>query len=228
MSVYTADLIALRDEGYAAFQSGLIPTIPLETVIGVRMPQLRSYAKDLFRSGGYEDFLSGLPHFYYEENNLHGLLLCQIRDFEQCVAAVDRFLPWVDNWATCDLLRPSCFREHKVKLLPWIRKWLASDHPYAVRFGIEMLMVHFLQDSFRPMYLKWVSDIYSNEYYVNMMIAWYFATALSFQYEAAVVYLEQHKMPVWVHNKTVQKAVESFRIPEDRKAYLRTLRRKGR
>ena len=220
------DLFSMRDLQYALFQSKLMPTVPSDTVIGVRMPDLRAYAKNLHRSDKCDAFLQELPHRYYEENNLHGLLLMQERDFARCICELDRFLPHVDNWATCDMLRPKCFAAHRRELVPYIERWMTSDCTYTVRFGIEMLMVHYLQDDFHERYMDMVSIIDHNDYYVNMMCAWYFATALGFQYEAAVRYLETGKLPPWIHNKTIQKAVESNRIPEEVKRYLRTLRRK--
>ena len=217
----------MQDESYAAFQRKLVPNIPGETVIGIRTPMLRKYAKSLFQCGEYEAFLRHLPHAYYEENNLHGMLIEQIRDFDHCVEELERFLPYVDNWATCDLLRPVSFKPNRKKLLPLIEKWIQSEHTYVIRFGMEMLMIHFLQEDYRPEYPDLVASVDSNEYYVNMMSAWYFATALAYQFEDAVQYLKWNKLSPWVHNKTIQKAVESFRISPEQKAYLRSLRRKG-
>lgn len=221
------DLFSMRDLSYAAFQRKLIPTLLPETIIGVRMPALRTYSKKLYKEDGYSTFLLSLPHQYYEENCLHGLLIEQISDYDQCMLELNRFLPFVDNWATCDLLRPKCFAGHKPELLNEIREWISSSHPFTVRFGIEMLMVHFLQTDFSNEYLLWVSEVVSNEYYVNMMVAWYYATALAYRYEETVCYLEREVLPQWVHNKTIQKAVESYRIAPEQKRYLRTLRRKA-
>ena len=202
-----------------------MPTVDPGRVIGVRIPVLRKMAKDLYGTDEAAAFLGRLPHTYFEENNLHAFLLARIPNFDACVAAVDAFLPYVDNWATCDSLRPGCFKQNYKALLPWIQKWMASSKPYTVRFGIEMLMVYYLDDHFTPDYLSWVAGVQSEEYYVNMMIAWYFATALSKQWAAVVPYLAGKSLPVWVHNKTIQKAVESYRITAEQKAYLRTLRR---
>ena len=217
-------LFSLREEEYAAFQAKLIPNVAPERVIGVRTPALRKLAKTLRGSGQAEEFLKALPHEFFEENNLHAFLLCEMKDFEACVQAVEDFLPYVDNWATCDQMSPGVFRKNKQALLPHIRRWIASEQCYTRRFGIGMLMSHFLDEDFREEYLSLVSDIRSEEYYVNMMIAWYFATALAKQYEAALPYLENRRLAPWVHNKAIQKALESFRVSDEHKNYLRTLK----
>ena len=217
-------LFSLREEKFAAFQARLIPNVAPERVIGVRTPALRKLAKTLRGSGQAEEFLKALPHEFFEENNLHAFLLCEMKDFEACVQAVEDFLPYVDNWATCDQMSPGVFRKNKQALLPHIRRWIASEQCYTRRFGIGMLMSHFLDGDFREEYLSLVSDIRSEEYYVNMMIAWYFATALAKQYEAALPYLENRRLDPWVHNKAIQKAVESFRVSDGHKTYLRTLK----
>ena len=217
-------LFSLRDEKFAAFQARLIPNVAPERVIGVRTPALRKLAKTLRGSGQAEEFLKALPHEFFEENNLHAFLLCEMKDFEACVQAVEDFLPYVDNWATCDQMSPGVFRKNKQALLPYIRCWIASERCYTRRFGTGMLMSHFLDEDFREEYLSLVSDIRSEEYYVNMMIAWYFATALAKQYEAALPYLENRRLDPWVHNKTIQKAVESFRVSDEHKACLRALK----
>ena len=217
-------LFSLRDEKFAAFQARLIPNVAPERVIGVRTPALRKLAKTLRGSGEAEEFLKALPHEFFEENNLHAFLLCEMKDFEACVQAVEDFLPYVDNWATCDQMSPGVFRKNKQALLPHIRRWIASEQCYTRRFGTGMLMSHFLDEDFREEYLRLVSDKRSEEYYVNMMIAWYFATALAKQYEAALPYLENRRLDPWVHNKTIQKAVESFRVSDEHKACLRALK----
>ena len=219
-------LFSFRDEKFAAFQARLIPNIAPERIIGVRTPELRKLAKALRGSDEAEAFLKELPHEFFEENNLHAFLLCEIKDFEHCVRRVEEFLPYVDNWATCDQLRPRVFAKNKQALLPCIRAWIASDRVYTRRFGIGMLMSHFLDEDFREEYLGWVSDIHSAEYYVNMMIAWYFATALAKQYKAALPYIEERRLDPWVHNKTIQKALESFRVSDEQKKLLRTLKSK--
>ena len=217
-------LFSLRDEKFAAFQARLIPNVAPERIIGVRTPALRKLAKTLRGSGEAEEFLKALPHDFFEENNLHAFLLCEMKDFDACVQAVEDFLPYVDNWATCDQMSPRVFRKNKQALLPYIRCWIASERCYTRRFGTGMLMSHFLDEDFREEYLRLVSDKRSEEYYVNMMIAWYFATALAKQYEAALPYLENRRLDPWVHNKTIQKAVESFRVSDEHKACLRALK----
>lgn len=219
-------LFALQDTGYRDFTAKLIPNVDKDRIIGVRTPALRSLAKRLSGTAEAAAFLSALPHAYYEENNLHAFLLAGIRDFDQAVASVDAFLPYVDNWATCDGLRPKVFARHKAALLPHIQRWLDAPHPYTVRFGLEMLLCHYLGDAFDPRYLTWAAEITHEDYYVRMMVAWFFAEALAKQYDAALSYLENGLLPAWTHNKAIQKAVESFRVPDARKAYLRTLRKK--
>ena len=217
-------LFSLRDEKFAAFQARLIPNVAPERIIGVRTPALRKLAKTLRGSGEAEEFLKALPHDFFEENNLHAFLLCEMKDFDACVQAVEDFLPYVDNWATCDQMSPGVFRKNKQALLPYIRCWIASERCYTRRFGTGMLMSHFLDEDFREEYLRLVSDKRSEEYYVNMMIAWYFATALAKQYEAALPYLENRRLAPWVHNKAIQKALESFRVSDGHKTYLKTLK----
>ena len=221
-------LRALADPGYAAFQQKLMPTVPPETVIGVRMPQLRRLARSLLGTEEAAAFLAVLPHETYEENNLHGLLICAERDYGRALEALERFLPYVDNWATCDLLHPKAFDRRPEALPGQLERWVRSGHTYTVRFGLGMLMRLYLDEAFRPAYLELAASVVSKEYYVNMMAAWYFATALAKQYEAALPYLAENRLDLWVHNKTIQKAVESFRIPAERKAYLRTLRRRDK
>ncbi len=218
-------LIALAEPGYRDFMAPLLPNVPRERILGVRTPALRSFAKELCRKGGYSAFLEELPHAYYEENNLHAFLIEQIRDFDRCLAETERFLPHIDNWATCDCLRPPVFKKHREKLLARLPAWLASGETYTVRYGIGMLMAHFLDDLFDPRYLEWVAALRSGEYYVNMMIAWYFATALTKQYDDALLCLQERRLDRWTHNKAIQKALESYRILPEQKAYLKTLKR---
>ncbi len=220
-------LFSFQDLKYKAFHSRLMPTVEPEKIIGVRIPVLRNFAKEIEGTAEANDFLKQLPHNYYEENNLHAFLIENICDFDRCILEVERFLPFVDNWATCDSMRPKCFKKNKGKLLLYIEKWLQSDSTYTIRFAIECLMLYFLDESFDVKYLQKVSEIKTDEYYVNMMIAWYFATALAKQWESAIVFLENHRLPLWVHNKTVQKAVESYRITDEQKAYLKALKRVG-
>ena len=217
-------LFKLQDSKYRDFQAKLIPTVPPASIIGVRTPALRSYAKQLAGQEEAQTFLEELPHRFFDENQLHAFLLCEERDFGRCIAGVDRFLPFVDNWATCDQLSPICFKKHRPELLGSIRQWLASSATYTIRFGIGMLMEHFLDADFDPAYPDMVAAIRSDEYYVNMMIAWYFATALAKQYATAVEYMESLRLDAWTHNKAIQKAVESRRLSEEQKARLRELR----
>lgn len=214
-------LFAQQDPKYRQFSSALIPTVDPNTVIGVRTPALRKLAKEL---EGEQSFLRELPHRYYEENNLHGFLIGEIKVFDRCVRELEVFLPYVDNWATCDSLRPRCFAKHKEELLPYIRKWLSVEHEYTVRFAIEMLMVHYLDEAFEPAYLQMVAGVKREEYYVKMMVAWYFATALAKRWNCTIGYLEERKLSLWVHNKTIQKACESFRITFNQKQYLKKLK----
>ena len=224
VDVIRAQLFALQDKEYQIFHSRLMPTLPPETVIGVRVPLLRKLAKQLTDTPEAEVFVQDLPHFYYEENALHAFLLEPVRDYGTALAATERFLPYVDNWAVCDSFSPKVFAQHKPELLTAIRRWLGSDQVYTVRYGIGMLMRYYLDDAFRPEYLAWVAAVHSEEYYVNMMIAWYLATALAKQWDATIPYLEERKLSPWVHRKTIQKAVESYRITDEQKVYLKTLR----
>ena len=223
------DLFSLQDKKYREFQAKLIPTVDPETVIGVRTPQMRNLAKRLYKetdSNELEAFLNELPHKYFDENQLHAFLISEEKDYDRCVAQVNAFLPYIDNWATCDQLSPKVFKKHRGELLSHIRGWINSDSTYTIRFGIGMLMQHFLDDDFKPAYPEMVAQVRSEEYYVNMMIAWYFATALAKQYETAITYIEEQKLDVWTHNKAIQKARESYRITPEQKEYLKTLKRK--
>ena len=218
------ELFSLQDEKYREFQCALMPTVPRDKVIGVRTPEIRAMAKRLASASDLSEFLNELPHRYYEEDNLHAFLIAQIKDVDECLAQVGRFLPYVDNWATCDSLRPKCFAQAPQKLLLSVDEWLVSRDTYAVRYGIEVLMVWFLDERFSTLYLEKVATVTSDEYYVNMMIAWYFATALAKQYESAIKFLEENRLSTWVHKKTIRKAVESFRISEERKKYINSLK----
>lgn len=220
-------LFELLDKEYAAFQSKLTPNVDPSLFIGVRVPECRKLAKELYRNKPDEVavFLSELPHAYYDENMLHGLLISEIKDFDSCMEALQAFLPFVDNWAVCDIMSPKCFKKHKEELLPIIKAWAASSDEYTIRFGLEMLMSHYLDDDFRPEYLKIAAAVRSEKYYINMMIAWFFATALAKQWDSAVVYIENGELGPWVHNKTIQKARESFRITAEQKQYLQSLKR---
>ena len=220
-----ARLFAMQDLGYRAFHSKLMPTVPPENVIGVRTPEIRKLARQMSQTPEAEAYLQRLPHRYYEENNLHGALVSLLRDYDRTVEALEAFLPHVDNWATCDLMSPLAFRKHPEPLPEQARRWMASEHVYTARFGIGVLLGFYLDGAFRPEYLEWVSRVRCGAYYVDMMAAWYFATALAKQYDAALPWLEQGKLGAWVHNKTIQKAIESRRITAEQKAYLRTLKR---
>lgn len=220
-----AQLFALRDERYKLFHQRLMPTIEHERVIGVRVPALRKLALRLAGTPQAEEFLRVLPHYYYEENNLHAFIIERVKSYDEAIDAVETFLPYIDNWATCDSLSPKVFGGQKPELLAHIRRWLASGHTYTVRFGIGQLMRWYIDDSFEPEYLAWVAGVKSEEYYINMMRAWYFATALAKQPQAAWPWLEQGCLDVWTHNKTIQKAIESYRISAQDKQRLRAMRR---
>ena len=219
-------LFELQDLEYKKFHCALMPTVDPDRVIGVRMPKLRALAKEIMRSGEADSFIADLPHRYYEENNLHGIIISTERDFGKAITEVERLLPYVDNWATCDLLDFKVFRMHKDELYGKILEWMASDHTYTARFGIKMLMTYFLDDAFKTDQLDLVCAIRSEEYYVNMMRAWYFATALAKQYDAALKIIEDNRLDAWTHNKSIQKAIESYRVSDEHKAHLRALHRK--
>lgn len=214
----------LKDETYRDFQSKLVPNISKETILGVRTPALRTLAKNLKGTKEAEEFLKELPHTYYEENLLHFFLISFIKDFDECAKEVERFLPYVDCWPVSDQASPKVFAKNHEKLLPLIQTWIASDHVYTKRFGIRMLMNEFLGEDFKPKYLEWVSKVEGEDYYIKMMVAWYFATALAKQYDESVVYIEERRLEPWTHKKAIQKAVESFRVSEEHKQYLKTLR----
>ena len=217
-------LFRLRDEKYRELQIRTIPTLKPETVIGVRTPELRKMARELAQAEEIRDYLRDLPHQYFEENQLHAFILSGMKDYEQCIDALNLFLPYVDNWATCDQMSPGVFRKHRPELLKSIRTWILSGKTYTVRFGIGMLMTHFLEEDFDTAYPEMVAGIRSGEYYVNMMTAWYFATALAKQYEAVLPFMEEQRLDAWTHNKAIQKAIESYRITPGQKEYLRTLK----
>ena len=217
-------LFTLQDKKYRDFQSKLIPTVAIDNVIGVRTPELRKYAKELSKREDIKDFLNVLPHQYFDENQLHAFIVSEIKDFDLCIQEVCRFLPFVDNWATCDQMSSKIFKKHHSELLKYIKEWLSSDKTYVVRFAIGMLMEHFLNDDFDIAYPEIIAKIKSDEYYVNMMIAWYFATALAKQYNLVLPFIENKRLESWTHNKTIQKAVESNRITDEQKAYLKKLK----
>ena len=217
-------LTEYRDDKYREFQSKLVPNIPEDTILGVRTPQMRKIAKELFGTEEAEKFLNSLPHEIYEENLVHFFLIAMIKDFDSCVEAVESFLPYIDCWPVCDQSSPKIFSKNHEKLLPYIRKWITSDHVYTARFGIRMLMNEFLGADFREEYLSWVAGKQGEDYYLKMMVAWFFATALAKQYDASIIYIEEHRLEPWIHRKTIQKACESFRVSDDHKAYLKEFR----
>ena len=223
-SEITKELFSIRDEDYAEFMRKLIPTVEPDTVIGIRTPELKAYAKRLAKEKKSEKFLKELPHKYFEENQLHAFLLSDMKDYEACAEAVGEFLPFVDNWATCDQLTPKVFAKHKEELLKLIDRWLKSGETYTVRFAVKMLMSHFLDDGFDLKYPKKVASIRSDEYYVQMMVAWYYATALAKQYDAVLPFIEKRCLDKWTHNKAIQKAAESYRVSDEHKEYLKTLK----
>lgn len=220
-------LFELQDKDYALFHSKLIPTVPPEKIIGIRTPEIRKLAKTIYKENSYATFLKELPHEFYDENMLHGLLISEIKSYDNCISELEKFLPYVDNWAVCDTMSPKVFRNNRELLLSKIREWTASEHTYTCRFGIEMLMSHFLDENFKAEYNEIPAAVRSEEYYVNMMVAWYFATALAKQWEDTLPYLLNRRLDQWTHNKTIQKAIESYRITPEQKDYLRTLKIKG-
>lgn len=223
MTIYER-LIECKDEKYAEFQRKLVPGIPGETIIGVKTPGLRAIAKAVFNTDEGKIFLSSPQHDYYEENLIHFFMIAMINDFDECVAATEAFLPYVDCWPVCDQATPKAFKKNHEKLLPYIKKWIASGHVYTARFGIRMLMNEFLDKDFRTEYLDLVAEKEGEDYYLKMMAAWYFATALAKKYDESIPYFEQHRLNPWTHKKALQKALESFRVSEEHKDYLRTLR----
>ena len=221
----TQKLLSMQDEKYRDFSSKLIPNIEKNSMIGVRIPHIKKLAKELVKSGEYAKFINSLPHTYFEEYHLHSFIISEIKDFDLFVEEVEKLLPYIDNWSVCDSLRPKCFAKNKEKALIYIKKWINSDEIYKQRFAIEMLMVHFLDDDFKAEYLALVSQVEGENYYLKMMVAWYFATALAKQYEATISFIENRLIiDKWTHNKSIQKALESYRISEDKKAYLKTLK----
>jgi 3-methyladenine DNA glycosylase AlkD len=222
------ELNKFRDVKYREMQVRIIPTVKSDRIIGVRTPELRQMAKQYAQAGDADLFLKDLPHRYFEEDQLHAFILSGMKDYGECLTELNRFLPYVDNWATCDQMSPKVFRKHRKELLNSIREWIGSKETYTIRFGIGMLMEHYLDGDFDPAYLEMVAGVRSGEYYVNMMTAWYFATALAKQYDAVLPYIEHHRLDDWTHNKAIQKAIESYRITPEQKDYLRTLKTTGK
>ena len=221
-----ADLFANQDIKYRDFQSKLTPTIKENTVIGVRTPILRKLAKGYSKRNDVDEFMKALPHKYFDENQIHAFIISEIKNYDECVELLEAFLPYIDNWATCDQLSPKCFKRHRAELERKLEEWLCSKHTYTVRFAIVTLMSHYLDEDFDEQYLKLVSSVQSEEYYINMAIAWYFATALAKQYDSAIYYIENKCLDVWTHNKAIQKSVESYRVTDEHKKYLKSLKRK--
>lgn len=217
-------LFELQDLKYRDFHAKLMPTVNKEKIIGVRTPALRVFAKKYGKTDEAKEYLQILPHQYYEENNLHGLLIEQIKDYDTCLEELERFLPYIDNWATCDMLAVKVVKNHLDTFIDEVYRWMESDHAYTIRFAISMLMRYYLEDAFQMEYPEKVAQIRSEEYYVNMMRAWYFATALAKQYDKILPFIEKQKLDVWTHNKTIQKAIESYRITPEQKEYLRGLK----
>jgi len=218
-------LFELEDKKYGDFQAKLCPGIDRSTIIGVRIPLQRKLAKEIIKLEDTKAFLEELPHKYYDENILHAVLLSELKDYEECVSRVEAFLPYVDNWAVCDIMSPKVFKKHREELLPVVKSWIASDRVYTSRFGMEMLMSFYLDETFRPEYLELPAAVQSDEYYLQMMQAWFYATALAKQWEATIPYLLDNCLNVWTHNKTIQKAKESYRITKEQKEYLQGLKR---
>ena len=223
MTLYD-ELIKYQDLEYRSFQANLVPNLDKETMLGVRTPEMRKIAKEFFKSPEAADFLATLPHKYFEENLIHFFMISMIKDFDECIAAVEKFLPYIDCWPVCDQSSPKVFKKNHEKILPYIKKWISSKHVYTARFGMRMLMNEFLDDDFKPEYLELVASKKGEDYYLKMMIAWYFATALAKQYDAALPFIEQKRLEPWTHNKAIQKAVESFRVSDEHKEYLKQLR----
>ena len=218
------ELYSMEDSKYRELQKKIIPAADPGSLIGVRTPELRAFAKRLIKQEDIQEFLDDLPHSFFDENQLHAFIISEIKDYEKCITETERFLPYVDNWATCDQMSPKVFKKHRPELLKKIKKWIGSKDTYTVRFAIGMLMEHFLDEDFDLKYAEMVADLRSEEYYVNMMIAWYFATALAKQYDAVLPFIENNRLDAWTHNKAIQKSVESYRISEEQKEYLKTLK----
>lgn len=224
---YLERLLAVKDSEYAKFHAKLIPNINASLILGIRVPEARKLARILYKDPEHYEYMGMLPHRFYDENVLHGLLISEEKNLDKCIALLDDFLPYVDNWAVCDIISPKIFKKNKTVLLPHVRSWISSEHSYTCRFGIEMLMTHYLDgDSFKPEYLEWPAKIRSDEYYVNMMITWFFATALAKQWNDVIPYIEKKRLDKWTHNKTIQKARESYRITPEQKEYLKGLKLK--
>lgn len=218
-------LFELSDEKNADFSAKLTPGIDREKFLGVRIPASRKLAKEIIKENEHKDFLNSLPHKYYDENILHSILISEIKDYDECIKYIDEFLPYVDNWAVCDTMSPKAFKNKHERLMNDILRWVDSDQTYTIRFGLKILMAHFLDNDFKNEYLKIPAKIKSDEYYINMMIAWFYATALAKQWDSTIVYIENGMLDKWVHNKAIQKARESYRITAEQKEYLKSLKK---
>lgn len=224
MQEITTQLFIMQDNEYKEFHGRLMPTVNPDTILGIRVPILRKFSNQLAKSLSKEkllEFMNELPHKYYEENNIHAFLIEKIKDFDECIVALEKFLPFVDNWATCDMMNPKILKKNTQQLFCKIKEWIASPHVYTIRYGIGMLMRYFLDDNFKTEYLDMVAAVKFDEYYVNMMKAWFFATALAKQYEATLPYIKEKRLDNWSHNKAIQKSIESFRVPKEHKEELR-------
>ena len=224
MNEIKEELFKLQDIKYRDFQKKLIPTVNSDNIIGVRTIKLRNYAKELIKSNNYLSFITDLPHKYFDENQLHAFIISEIKEYDKCIKYIDVFLPYIDNWATCDQLSPKVFKKNTDRLINQINNWIKSNEVYTIRFGIGMLMKYYLDDNFKKEYLDLALSIKSDEYYVNMMIAWYFETALAKQYDDTILVLEKRRLNPWVHNRKIQKAIESYRITDEKKYYLKSLK----
>ncbi len=217
-------LLKVKDDNYKEFQSKLVPNISKESILGVRTPEMREIAKEVFNSSFKDEFLNDIPHKYYEENIIHMFVVSLIKDFDECINELDKFLKYVDCWPVSDQASPKCFKKNHDKLLPVVKRWISSSHIYTSRFGMRTLMNEYLDKDFKEEYLELVSNVKGDDYYLKMMQAWYFATALAKQYDSTIKYIENHKLDDWVHKKSIQKAIESFRVSDEHKEYLKTLR----
>ena len=224
MKEITDKLMKLKDAKYQEFQSKLVPNIDKNKILGIKTPDLRMLAKEMALSDMKEEFLKELPHQYYDEDLIHFFVISLEKDFNKTIEYVETFLPYVNCWPVSDQATPKAFKKHHQELLPYIKKWILSSHVYTARFGMRMLMNEFLDDDFKEEYLELVASKKGEDYYLKMMVAWYFATALCKQYDASIKYIEEHRLDDWVHKKTIQKAIESFRVTEEHKEYLRSLK----
>ena len=223
MSIYEK-LSEVKDDEYKEFQAKLVPNISPDVILGVRTPDMRKIAKEMYGTPEGDSFLNELPHKYYEENLVHFFMIARIKDFDECVAAVETFLPYVDCWPVSDQSSPAVFKKNHQKLIPYIKKWIASDHVYTARFGLRMLMNEYLGEDFKDEYLELAASKKGDDYYLKMMIAWYFATALAKRYDETIPYIEERRLDEWVHRKSIQKALESYRVSDEHKEYLRSLK----